>query len=493
MAEAALALAIALPLLASVLSLPLGRRAPHLLWLVIPGALAIAAVIAERVRNDGEVLHLLGGWPAPLGIVLRADGLAAAFLGLGAVVASGTGLFAVRYFAADEGTRRSFSFWPLFFALWAAANATFLGRDTFNLYVALELLTICAVAMVALEGRTANVAAGMRYMLYALLGSLSFLIGVALLYGAYGTLDMAQLAARVRPAPASHAAAAMMSVGLFAKTALFPFHAWLPPAHGGAPAPASALLSAIVVKASFYVLLRLWFDVLPPLATPEVTMLFGALGTMAVLAGSLLALRQEELKQVVAYSTVAQTGYLFLVFPLAGAATEVQPWAASAWTGGVFQGLSHGLAKAAMFLATGALILSAGSGRIDALAGLGRAAPVASFAFGLSALSLMGLPPSGGFLAKYLMLTASLAGGRWWWGLVLMAGGLLTAAYFFRPLSRLMMERDEAAPAARRVHWSLEWIPLVLALCAVGLGLASSEPFRLAQVGSPVAAETGLQ
>jgi multicomponent Na+:H+ antiporter subunit D len=404
--------------------------------------------------------------------VLRADGLAAAFTLLSALAASAAGLFAVRYLGGEGAeTRKSFAFWPLFFALWAAVNAVFLSRDLFNLYVALELLTLAAVAMVALDGRTATLAAAMRYMLFALFGSLAFLVGAAFFYGAYGTLDMALLAGRGRAEPAAWAGAALMSAGLFAKAAIFPFHAWLPPAHGGAPAPASALLSALVVKAGFYILFRLWFDVLGPLATFEVRTLFGLVGALAVLFGGLMALRQSRLKMVVAYSTVAQLGYLFLVFPLAAEA--------QAYSGAVFHGLAHGLAKAAMFLAAGAMMVSAGHDRIDGMAGLGKAVPVASFAFALSAISLMGLPPSGGFLAKYLMLTASFAAGQYWWGAVLVLGGLIAAAYLFRPLNELMRKRPDDAPPLARVHWSLEVVPLLLALCAILLGLASWPVYAL--------------
>ena len=231
---------------------------------------------------------------------------------------------------------------------------------------------------------------------------------------------------------------------------------------------------------------------LTPLATFGLVTLLGLLGATAVLYGGVMAIRQQRLKMVVAYSTVAQLGYLFLVFPLAGAGGEAQPWAASAWSGGVLHGLAHGLAKAAMFLAAGTMMLAAGDDRIGNMAGLGKAVPVASFAFALSAISLMGLPPSGGFLAKYLMLTASFAGGQWWWGAVLVVGGLLAAVYLFRPLNELMRTRDAEAMPLKRVHWSLEVVPLGLAVLAVLLGLASMVPYQLIQIGSPIAAEVGL-
>src|SRR5262249_22974879 len=152
--------------------------------------------------------------------------------------------------------------------------------------------------------RAETMAAALRYLLFALLGSVLYLLGVALLYGAYGTLDIVLLSARVRGDAATLAAGAMMTVGLLAKTALFPLHLWLPPAHAGAPAPASAVLSSLVVKASFFLVLRVWFGVMPGVAATAAPQVLAALGAAAILAGSVMALRQARLKLLVAYSTV---------------------------------------------------------------------------------------------------------------------------------------------------------------------------------------------
>ncbi len=144
-----------------------------------------------------------------------------------------------------------------------------------------------------------------------------YLLGAVLLYGGYGTLDIALLAGRVQPEPIAWAAAALMTVGLLAKTALFPLHIWLPPAHAGAPAAASAVLSALVIKGSWFLVVRLWFDVMPGVVTLPSAQLLAGLGATAIVVGSVVALRQERLKLLVAYSTIAQIGYLFLMFPLA--------------------------------------------------------------------------------------------------------------------------------------------------------------------------------
>jgi len=251
------------------------------------------------------------------------------------------------------------------------------------------------------------------------------------------------------------------------------------------------MLSALVPKASFLIALRLWFDMTPDLASPLLLMVLGGLGAVAVIHGSLLAIGQDRLKLLIAYSTVAQIGYLFLVFPLAGGSGAAQPWSAGAWTGAGFHAFSHMLAKAAMFLAAGLFLRAVGHDRLEGLRGLAHAMPIACFAFGLSAISLMGLPLSGGFTAKYLMLTSALASGQWVWGVVLVAGGLLAAIYLFRPLNLMFSKEGAARDLAPVPRWE-QALPLLLALAAVLLGLFSAGPFAFLQIGRPEAAVAGL-
>ena len=272
------------------------------------------------LRTGGPLVYLLGGWAPPLGVALRADGLSAVMMVITAVVICAVGVFARADFRTPAGSveaRAPFAFWILLLAIWGALNTVFLGGDLFTLYVALELLTFAAVPLVCLDGRAETLQAALRYLLFALLGSVLYLVGTALLYGAYGTLDIVLLSQRVHAEPATLVAAALMTVGLLAKTALFPLHLWLPPAHAGAPAAGSAVLSALVVKGSFFIVVRLWFDVMPGLPGFAAAQLLAALGAAAILFGSVVALRQERLKLLIAYSTLAQIGYLFLMFPLA--------------------------------------------------------------------------------------------------------------------------------------------------------------------------------
>src|SRR5271169_923973 len=329
-----LVLAIIFPLMGLLLALFLGGRyAERVAVAVMPVGLAVAIAVAAGVWRSRNVLqYIVGGWPPPLGVALRADGFSAVMVVTTALLIPAIGLFARAQFPMPPNTetRAPLIFWTLLLAVWAAMNAVFFGADLFNLYVALELLTFAAVPLVCLDGRAETLAAALRYLLFALLGSSLYLLGTALLYGAYGTLDIALLSARIRAEPAAWAALSLMTAGLLAKGALYPLHLWLPPAHAGAPAPASAVLSGLVVKAPFFLVVRLWFDVMPGLANYAAAQLLGILGAGAILFGSVLALRQVRLKLLIAYSTLAQIGYLFLIFPLSGSAQLNHPWGTSA-------------------------------------------------------------------------------------------------------------------------------------------------------------------
>jgi multicomponent Na+:H+ antiporter subunit D len=480
-------LAVVLPAAGVPLLLLLGaRRAGRMLTVLLPAGLCVAVAIAALVwEAQAPLAYHIGGWAPPLGIALRADGLSAVMVVVTAVIIGAIALFAGETYRVPEGaaeTRAPLVFWTLLMGVWGALNAVWLGNDLFALYVALELLTFGAVPLVCLDGSAATLQAALRYLLFALVGSALYLLGVALFYGAYGTLDIGLLAARLRPEPVVFVAAALMIAGLAAKTALFPLHLWLPPAHAGAPAAASALLSALVVKGSFFLIVRIWFDVMPGLPGAAAGQVLGALGAAAIVVGSVVALRQARLKLMIAYSTVAQIGYLFFLFPLATGPA----WNGVAWTGGMLQLVAHAFAKAAMFLAAGLIGEAVGHDRIAELSGIGRAMPVTLFAFGLGGMSLMGLPPSGGFVAKALLLTAAVGEGQWWWAVVILAGGLLAAGYVFRVIAPAIapgrMPALRAEVSARR-----QGVVLALAVGALLLGFLPLRQSQLLEIGRPVA------
>lgn len=441
-------------------------------WLAIAGLaaqFALAVDLARKVAAGSVATHVVGGWGAPLGIDLAADGLSAAMLLLTQGVALPLAIHARAYFKA--GDPAGVWFWPLLGFLLAGLNALFVSADLFNLYVTLELVGLAAIGLVAAGGGTQQVAAALRYLFATLLGSGAYLLGVALLYGAYGTVSSATLLPLVTAeAPRLvWIAAGLMVTGLLLKTALFPFHFWLPPAHGGAPAPVSALLSALVVKASFYLILRLWLGPLQALL-PSFAWLLALLGAAAIFWGSWQAIRAVKVKRLIAYSTVAQLGYLFLIFPLLPAPGALQA--------GVMQVFAHGLAKAGMFAAAGVMIKATGQDTVAGLAGAVERLPVTFFAFGLAGMTLMGLPPSSGFLAKWQIIDAALAQGHWVIAVVALAGGLLAAVYVFRVLRQAFLQAP-APDTATAVPRTLEWTAFALATASVLLGLRGVELMQL--------------
>lgn len=441
--------------------------------LALGTALAVVVSVASltiRVTATGAFRHAVGAWGAPLGIELLVDGLSLVMLSATAIVGLAITIYSASYFKADASSR----FWPLWLFLWASLNALFLSSDIFNLYVALELTGLAAVTLTALAGSSDALTAAARYLLVSLLGSLTYLLGVALVYHSFGSVDMAVLAGRVESTPVFWAAFSLMFVGLALKTALFPFHFWLPPAHASAPAPVSAALSGLVVKASFYILMRLWFEIVPA-DYSTFTNFLGVLGTAAVVWGGLQALRAKRLKLLIAYSTIMQVGYLFLAFPLA---------AAAAWRGALYLILSHALAKAAMFLAAGNILYCAGHDRIESLDRIAQRLPMSLAAFAVAGVSIMGLPPSGGFVAKWLMVEAALKSGQWWWAVTLILGSLYAAAYVFKVVGYAFTQA-EAPHTPTSVPAAMEWAAFALAAAAILLGLVAPWVLACMAVGDP--------
>lgn len=450
-------LLIVMPLSAATLAL-LARRIAAGVAIVNSLLTAGAALVLLRTTTDGPLRYAIGGWGAPLGIDLYADSMTGFLLVANSIIILSIAVYAPPYLART-GLRSSF--WPMLLFLHAALNGVYLSADVFNLYVALELLSLSAVGLIAVADKPPALDAALRYLLASLVASLAYLLGVAFLYHAQGALDLAALAAAGREHPAPAAALGLMVAGLAIKGALFPMHFWLPRAHSEAPSPVSALLSGLVVKAPFVVMLRLWFG--PFVDAPQAAgALLGLLGAAAILWGSIQALRQERLKLLVAYSTVAQIGYLFLFFPLARSAGTL-----SAVT--VFI-VGHALAKAAMFLAAGNIIACFGHDRISALDRVAERLPLSLAAFGIAGVCIIGLPPSGNFVAKWLLIEAALSSGAWGWAIVIITGSLFAAAYVFRVLGHAFtpehgFEGGAAVPAR------MSWVPFVVALLALSLGL----------------------
>lgn len=389
--------------------------------------IGVSLVLASQtLQSNTTIVVQVGGWGAPLGIDLRVNGLIAVMILMSAVISTAITIYSMQYFSKDAIEQR---FWPLWWFLIAAINGVFVSSDVFNTYIMLELLGLSAVSLIALQGTQNALNAAYQYLLVGLFGSLLYLLGVAILYRTYGVLDYQLLSLQAADTLNTQLALATMTLGMLMKCALFPLHFWLPVAHSNASAPVSAILSALVVKAAFFILFTLWFDVLSVVVGYVSVTLIGILGGIAVIYGSYRAFRAPRLKLLVAFSTVAQVGYLFLAFPLIYVDPEL------ARTAVIYLIVAHGCAKAAMFMAAGAIQKALGHDQLDLIHGIATKFPVSIFIFAVTSASLIGLPPSGGFIAKWLLLNSAVTSHQWWWVLILFSGGLFACAYLFRVLN----------------------------------------------------------
>ena len=472
-------LTLFLPLFGAIAAFVLPRAAAWVGLLAVLATGGAVGALARDVLAAGEVVTPLGGWAPPLGIALRADGLSVAMLAM----AAGVGLL-VSIGALDSlrDLRERQYFWPLWLLLLTGMNGVYLGTDIFNLYVMIEVIALAAVGLTVLSGTKQAVRAGLEYMYASILGALLFLMGVGFVYLQTGRLDFAGLIA-AEPSGAMSAALALMVVGLLLKTALFPLHFWLPAAHANATAPASALLSGLVVKAALYIFLRL--TTYMPLPDEILVTLIGMLGAGAVLWGGVQALRAERLKLLVAWSTVVQIGLIFIAFARAGQVGLSESWKAAA-----LLILAHGVAKSAMFLAAGRIKDEIGHDRIADLDKSDIRPTLAQFTFALAAISIIGLPPSLGFIGKWTLMEGAMAAGYWHWVAVTMIGTLMSVAYFSRVFAGFLRFDRMRGELAEHKGWALaDAAPLTLAIAAISLGLMAAPILSFIELGYPFGAQ----
>ena len=470
-----LTLALFLPLFGAIGAFVFPRAAAGLGLITVLGTAGAVALLAREILAEGEIITTLGGWAPPLGIALRADGLSVAMLVM--TVAVGL-LVSIGALDSLRDIRQQQYFWPLWLLLLTGMNGVYLSTDIFNLYVMIEVIALAAVGLTVLSGTKEAVRAGLDYMYASILGALLFLMGVGFVYLQLGQLDFAGLIAS-EPSAAMSAALALMIIGLLLKTALFPLHFWLPAAHANATAPASALLSGLVVKAALYIFLRL--TTYMPLPDEILVTLIGTLGAGAVLWGGVQALRAERLKLLVAWSTVVQIGLIFIAFARAGQVGLTESWKAAA-----LLILAHGVAKAAMFLAAGRIKDEVGHDRIADLDKSDIRPTLAQFTFALAAISLIGLPPSLGFIGKWSLMEGAMAAGYWHWVAVTMVGTLMSVAYFSRVFAGFLRFDRMRGEIDEHKGWALADIaPLTLAVAAISLGLMAAPILSFIELGYP--------
>lgn len=450
------------PVLAVVMPLIMGFFIPvvHLYWKRYAGiglmlSVIICAVVSLVVAISGYsgVAVSIGGWGPERGICLVVDRLSGTFIVLASIG------FPVSLACAMESLSYShWRFYVLIFLNWGAVNGIILTGDLFNMFVFFEIFSVAAYLMVSYPpGSWQAVEASFKYLVFGTVGAMLLLLGIAYSFMATGQLNMGLLSglmASVPPATLSVIGGCLL-IGLFVKGGIAPTHFWLPDAHSSAQTPVSALLSGVLVKVSVYALIRISCLFFMPVMERafSVTLFFGV---ASMILGHLMAFQQEDIKRLLAYSTVAQMGTILIGV---GCPSSLGISAA------VYHSLNHMVAKMGLFVAIGVLIEDRATREISLMRGLWSHRPLFVAAFALFALSLAGIPPFSGFMSKWFLLLASTRDGHVFPALVIVSGTVVSSAYYLRALRAFFSTSDAPVPHHRKRFVSGGIVILLSALC----------------------------
>ena len=422
---------VVLPLLAAPACVLAGqpRRAWTVAVIVSWMAFFCALWLLSRVLDDGTISYLLGGWAAPWGIEYRLDEVNVFVL----LVVSGVGAVSILFARTSVEREIAKQRRTLFYACWMLCLTGFLGisitGDAFNLFVFLEISSLSSYVLVSIGSHRRGLVSAFRYLVMGTIGATFILIGVGLLYFMTGTLNMMDLASRlpaVSETRAVAAAFAFLAVGIGLKMALFPLHAWLPGAYADAPSAVTVFLAGASTKVAIYVLLRFYFTIF------GVDFAFGEMrfdlfllpmALVCILVMSVIAVNQTDVKRTLAYSSVAQIGYMTLGISLVSV---------PGLTGGIVHLFNHALIKTALFMSLGCVAYRVGALSLSSFEGLGSRMPWTMGAFVIGALSLVGVPITVGFVSKWYLIYAAI--DRGWWllaGFIVMTS-LIALAYVWR-------------------------------------------------------------
>ena len=394
-----------------------------------------ATATLNRVIHSGTIHYYLGGWEPPWGIEYVIDHLS----GLMAVLVSFVSLIVVisgRDSVEKELPGKTVYFYSAVLLLITGLLGMVVTGDMFNVYVFLEISSLSAYALIAV-GEDGAPIASFNYMIMGTIGASFYLLGVGFLYSATGSLNMADLS-RILPqlyySKVIIAAFVLFMVGIGIKMALFPLHIWLPDSYTYAPSTVSALIAPLMTKVGIYVMIRIMFAVFQPDFSLEVipaAKILSWMAAIAIIAGSIMAIAQSDLKRMLAYSSVAQIGYIVLGIGLANR---------QAFIGAVLHILNHAFTKGSLFLVAGAIMYKFGMRNIYQFRYLHRKMPYTMGAFTIAAFSMIGIPPTCGFFSKWYLILGSIEARQWIFTAILLISSLLNAIYFFRVIENIYLE-----------------------------------------------------
>lgn len=451
-------LQVILPLLAAPLCILL-RHEKAVRWFAIGVAwasLGISVTLLSQVQDGGTIHYWLGGWAPPLGIELCIDAASALLLvivtGIASVVLPfGPGSAAL---AIPPGRHH------LFYAAMLLCLTGLLGisatGDAFNVFVFLEVTSLSSYTLIALGRGRRALTASFSYLIMGTIGGTFILIGIGLLYQMTGTLNMADLAERIPAVLETRTvlvAFGFLTVGSMVKLAVFPLHQWLPNAYTHAPSVVSAFLAATATKVSYYVLVRALFTFFGAafvFGVVHLDWILVPLSLAAMFGGSLAAIYQTNAKRLLAYSSIAQIGYMTL-----GLAMNSETGLA----GGLIHLFNHALTKGGLFLVVACVTWRVGTAELDDMAGLGRRMPVTFLAFAVGGLSLIGVPGTAGFVSKWYLVTAALEKGWWWLAVLILLSSLLAVGYVWRVIEVAWFRPPPDGDAGKLEPPPSMWVP----------------------------------
>ncbi|MFQ5936024.1 MAG: monovalent cation/H+ antiporter subunit D family protein [Acidiferrobacterales bacterium] len=456
------ALQVVIPLLSAPLCVILNNgRVAWLLSLAASwAAFIIAVLLLQQVLATGPISYEIGGWAAPWGIEYRIDTVSAFVLLIVSAIAAVVLPYAGRSVAREIPSERTALFYTAYLLCLAGLLGIAATGDAFNLFVFLEISSLSSYILISLGSDRRALTAAYQYLIMGTIGATFILIGVGLMYMMTGTLNMADLVQRlpeVAHTRTVRAALAFLTVGISLKLALFPLHLWLPNAYAYAPSMVTAFLAATATKVAVYMLLRFLFTVFGKALSFEAMLLHFILlplALVAVFSASIVAIFQENLKRMLAYSSVAQIGYIILGISFASV---------TGLTAGILHLFNHALMKAALFLALGCVVYQLGSVHLRDVAGLGRRMPWTFAAIVIGGLSLIGVPLTVGFISKWYLVLAALEAQLWGVAVLVLLGSLLAAVYvwriveaaFFQPPPRRARAYQEAPLSLLAPTWVL--------------------------------------
>ena len=424
-------LQVALPLLGAVICAMVQRGiyawaiATAVSWMLpfIAGYLLLQAVTV------GPISYALGGWEPPWGIEYRVDVVNAFVLVLVSAVGAVIMPYARQSVASEIAPERQAWFYAMYLLCLCGLLGITITDDAFNAFVFLEISSLSTYVLIALGRDRRALLAAYQYLILGTIGATFYVIGIGLLYTMTGTLNLVDIAGRIDDIETTRpilAALAFLTVGISLKLALFPLHVWLPNAYAYAPSVATAFLAATATKVAIYLLLRFFFSVFGVgfvFDTLPVTTIFLALSVAAMFGASIVAVFQEDVKRMLAYSSVAQIGYITLGIALANQ---------SGLTGGIVHLFNHAVMKSALFLVLGAIFYRIGSVKITEFGGLGYRMPLTMGAFVIAGLGIIGVPGTAGFISKWYLAQGALEAGDWWIVFLLFGSSVISILYIGR-------------------------------------------------------------